>query len=145
MGERTVQAGGFRLTVGVPDRWAKAVRGAIGREAPPRGNQGDQPDGGLVVRPVLAVPFERRDPDAGLGFVRDRIRWRVDHRLEAAPDEVEDTAEALARCVAARPWYHTIELPHGIVTHGAYDNRALVPHYGIPADLRGQRPGRGVG
>jgi tRNA (mo5U34)-methyltransferase len=41
--------------------------------------------------------------------------------------------------VAHRAWYHTIELPGGIVTPGIYDHRPLVPHYGIPADLRGQR------
>lgn len=139
MAERTVRSGGFRLTVGVPDRLAQAVRRALGRQAPAPGNQGDQPGGGLVVRPVPPVPFERRDPDAGLGFVRDRIRWRADHHQEPAPDEVEGSAEALARQVAGRPWYHTIELPHGIVTPGAYDNRALVAHYGIPADLHGQR------
>ncbi len=36
-------------------------------------------------------------------------------------------------------WYHTIELPHGIVTTGIYDHRSLVPIYGIPGDLKGQR------
>jgi tRNA (mo5U34)-methyltransferase len=36
-------------------------------------------------------------------------------------------------------WYHTIELPGGVVTSGEYDHRPLVPSYGIPEDLTGQR------
>jgi len=139
MGERTVRAGEFRMTVEVPDRLMRAARRAIGRKTPVRGSQGDEPGGGLIVRKVPRVAFERRDPDAGLSFVQDRLEWRASHRREAAPDEVEDGIEALSRQVAAQPWYHTIELPHGIVTQGAYDNRAVVPHYGIPTDLRGQR------
>jgi len=34
-------------------------------------------------------------------------------------------------------WYHTIELPHGLVTPGLYDLRAAVPNFGFPDDLRG--------
>jgi SAM-dependent methyltransferase len=41
--------------------------------------------------------------------------------------------------VSSHPWYHTIELPDGIVTPGRYDHRQLVPHYGLPDDLRGKR------
>jgi len=85
------------------------------------------------------VPFRRHDPDAGILFVKLRRQWRVDHHRDAAPDEIEDGPESLARQVAARPWYHTLELPHGVVTSGAYDHRPLVPSYGIPADLRGKR------
>ena len=130
---------GFRLTVGAPDRLTGAVRRALARPAPRPDAAGNGAGGGLVVRPVPPVPFVRRSPEAGLTFVRDRLDWRAAHQREAAPDEVEDGAEALARQVAGRPWYHTLELPHGIVTPGVYDHRALVPRYGIPADLHGRR------
>ena len=138
MGERTLRIRGFRLTVEVPDRVARTLRRVLRRPAP--GSDGaPRPTGGLVVQPVPPVPFRPRDPEAGLAFVRDRLAWRARHHREAAPGEVEDGPEALARLVAGRPWYHTIELPHGIVTDGAYDHRPLVPAYGIPPDLSGMR------
>jgi tRNA (mo5U34)-methyltransferase len=45
----------------------------------------------------------------------------------------------LARQVSEMSWYHTIELPHGVVTPGTYDHRPLVPHYGFPDSLSGLR------
>jgi tRNA (mo5U34)-methyltransferase len=49
-----------------------------------------------------------------------------------------DPAAPLADRVASLPWYHTIELPGGVVTPGRYDHRPLVPHYGIPDDVAGK-------
>lgn len=37
-----------------------------------------------------------------------------------------------------RPWYHTIDLGHGVVTPGIFDHRPHLAHYGFPADLSGQ-------
>ncbi len=34
-------------------------------------------------------------------------------------------------------WYHTIELPGGLVTPGLYDLREALPNFGFPADMRG--------
>jgi len=48
-------------------------------------------------------------------------------------------AETLAARVAAIDWYHTIELPNGVVTDGAHDHRGIVSRYGLPADLSGRR------
>jgi tRNA (mo5U34)-methyltransferase len=45
----------------------------------------------------------------------------------------------LARQVSEVSWYHTIELPYGVVTPGTYDHRPLVPHYGLPDSLSGMR------
>lgn len=45
----------------------------------------------------------------------------------------------LAAAVAAVSWYHTIELPGGVVTPGVFDHRPLVPYYGLPDDLGGRR------
>jgi GT2 family glycosyltransferase/SAM-dependent methyltransferase len=36
-------------------------------------------------------------------------------------------------------WYHTIELPHGLVTPGTYDFRKTYPLYGFPDDMKGMR------
>ena len=35
-------------------------------------------------------------------------------------------------------WYHTIDLPDGLVTPGLYDLRGAVPNFGFPQDLRGK-------
>ncbi|MEY2406996.1 MAG: tRNA (mo5U34)-methyltransferase, partial [Acidimicrobiaceae bacterium] len=36
-------------------------------------------------------------------------------------------------------WYHTIELPGGVVTPGEYDLRSVVDKVGLPARLDGTR------
>jgi tRNA (mo5U34)-methyltransferase len=43
------------------------------------------------------------------------------------------------REVAARRWYHTIELPGGIVTPGEYDTRAALRRIPFPTSLDGRR------
>lgn len=53
----------------------------------------------------------------------------------ATPTETDE----FARRVEAVSWYHTIAMPGGIVTSGIFDHRKLVPHYGIPDDLKGKR------
>lgn len=60
---------------------------------------------------------------------------------QAPPRPSSDTPEAnaLAASVGALTWYHTIELPHGIVTPGYFDHRDLLPRYGLPARLDGLR------
>jgi tRNA (mo5U34)-methyltransferase len=35
-------------------------------------------------------------------------------------------------------WYHTVDLGDGVTTPGQYDQRDLVDHYGLPADLSGR-------
>ncbi|MEX0875690.1 MAG: methyltransferase domain-containing protein [Actinomycetota bacterium] len=56
---------------------------------------------------------------------------------DARPER--EAATSLADRVTAMYWYHTIELPGGVVTGGMNDHRALVPSYGIPDDLKGKR------
>jgi tRNA (mo5U34)-methyltransferase len=36
-------------------------------------------------------------------------------------------------------WYHTVELPHGLVTPGQYDFRQSLSCFPFPADMRGMR------
>lgn len=45
----------------------------------------------------------------------------------------------LADQVAALEWYHTIELPNGVVTPGFFDHRSVLDRYGFPATMRGTR------
>ncbi|HBY62312.1 MAG TPA: hypothetical protein DEH78_21020 [Solibacterales bacterium] len=37
------------------------------------------------------------------------------------------------------PWYHTLDLGHGVVTPGFFDHRPALPYYHLPADLTGLR------
>ena len=46
--------------------------------------------------------------------------------------------DALAREVAALPWYHTIDLGDGIVTPGVFDLRPAVSQFGVPERLDGK-------
>jgi tRNA (mo5U34)-methyltransferase len=41
--------------------------------------------------------------------------------------------------VAAQVWYHTFDLPGGIVTPGYYDLRSLIPKLPLPQSLAGKR------
>ena len=36
-------------------------------------------------------------------------------------------------------WYHTVELPGGLITPGLYDIRAALPNFHFPDDMRGMR------
>ncbi|HVU75066.1 MAG TPA: class I SAM-dependent methyltransferase [Mycobacteriales bacterium] len=45
----------------------------------------------------------------------------------------------LAAEVASRQWYHTIDLPGGVVTPGLFDIRPVLDRYGLPASLAGQK------
>ena len=50
------------------------------------------------------------------------------------------SADDLRAEVARHPWYHTIELPGGVVTPNAmFDHRPVLDRYPVPADLSGLR------
>ncbi len=55
-------------------------------------------------------------------------------QYQATPEDV-----ALADRVASIPWYHTINLGHGVVTPGFVDHREQVPFYRWPESLAGMR------
>jgi len=78
----------------------------------------------------------RRDPRFATSFVTG---YYGDDGSRPLPDPATLAAMPLAEQVAATRWYHTIELPGGVVTPGAFDHRPLVPHYGIPETLTGKR------
>jgi tRNA (mo5U34)-methyltransferase len=79
----------------------------------------------------LAKPPEERDPLAE--------RAAADYRRLVQAFRQRTEALGLAGEVAQFLWYHTIELPDGLVTPGAYDYRGVLPQFGFPADMSGQR------
>lgn len=48
-------------------------------------------------------------------------------------------ARKIVDLIARHSWYHTIELPHGVVTPGRVDHRNQLHYYGLPADMTGMR------
>lgn len=141
---RSVQIRGIRVSAEVPERYVPAplrrlVRGAY-RALHPGRTVPDGPRTPLTMGEIPVVSFERRDTERALAFLRDDIdRQGLEGADPGARRDADSDAQSLAAQVAAYPWYHTIELPHGIVTPGAYDHRSLVPRYGIPGDLAGKR------
>lgn len=89
------------------------------------------------TRPIPALRLTPRDPEASLA------PYRYPPPIADLPFGVSaDDAESIAKLkdlVHSRYWYHSIELPGGIVTSGEWDHRSLVPHYGLPTDLTGKR------
>ncbi len=149
---------GFGLELEVPDALGRRVAALARRVGPGsrRPGPGSDPAPGpggrapvappQVEAPSSAVRPVRRDPQRALDFLRARA-LAGDGRapspeLEAfmaRERERQETATSLADRVAARTWYHTIELPGGIVTPGAHDHRGLPEQIGLPADLHGLR------
>lgn len=143
-----MDVGGVRVSVDVPDRLVPpALRQGVrvAARALRKGGPGEarrRPDDRLELGIVPIVQPKSRDPDTALAFLSDGIdRSQVAPAAPAAPARTAASGDTgdLAAQVAAYHWYHSIELPNGIVTPGAYDHRPLVPHYGIPADLEGRR------
>jgi tRNA (mo5U34)-methyltransferase len=95
----------------------------------------------LRFRPVPELSAAKRDPRTALGFLSDFEQQSASVRNDSGNHPRTEhgsgtsTGTSLAETVAALPWYHTIEMPGGVVSHGMFDHRPLVPHYGIPQTL----------
>jgi tRNA (mo5U34)-methyltransferase len=126
---------GFSITVALPNRGAQRARTDA---APPSATPASEP-GTLVFGEPTTVVAERRDPEGAVAFIRTAIERRRSVGPPVAPTSEGDAGVALAAAAASRGWYHTIELPFGVVTAGAYDHRPLARRYGVPDDLHGQR------
>lgn len=79
-------------------------------------------------RPTL--PLRPHDPYVDAAFIQERLDRRSAPRSQGDDDKA---------AIEKQPWYHSIQLPDGSVTEGAFDHRQLVPFYGIPTDLQGMR------
>ena len=87
-------------------------------------------NGLTLAKKVPELELTRRDP-------LDAVRFLRGAQGRSEPDQT--SPDGLAESVYNLFWYHTIELPGGVVTPGHYDHRPLVPHYGLPERLDGQR------
>jgi tRNA (mo5U34)-methyltransferase len=87
----------------------------------------------VVEHPPVVVP-EYQDPDKA---VANMASFMDERRTPQGP--TSGPGAELTKQVGELSWYHTIELPHGVVTPGMYDHRPLVPHYGLPESLAGKR------
>lgn len=138
---RSIAVKGVRFSVEVPEHMAppalrRAVKRVVHMVRPPALRR---PTGGarLDFAEVPPVAYEPRDLDLALAFLVDDVdRGQLAPWVDTGTDP---DARRLANEVAGYPWYHTIELPFGIVTPGAYDHRPVVERYGIPDDLEGKR------
>ena len=129
---RTFTYRGFGLSLRVPERLPEAINGLRGRAAG-AGPNGSGP-GSSCARP--RVTAGRRSPAEAAAFLADFYGGRS---AAEVPDDAELARMPLEQQVASTHWYHTIELPGGVVTPGTFDHRPLVPHYGIPGSLAGKR------
>jgi tRNA (mo5U34)-methyltransferase len=99
-----------------------------------------------VADRIPRIYLRQRDAHEILPFFRQFRAREAETSAPSDESESESGGEAtasgsgdLARRVENVFWYHTIELPEGITTPGLYDHRSLVEHYGLPANLSGQR------
>jgi tRNA (mo5U34)-methyltransferase len=87
----------------------------------------------LTLGEVPAVSPRLRDPQAA---AREFGEFCAGYG--SMDDEAWESA-SLEDKVASVLWYHTIELPGGLVTRGLLDHRPLLPHYGLPGRLDEKR------
>lgn len=123
MPSRTLRWRGFSVQVSLPDRGNR--RGVDDAATPGR----------LVFRdPPPAPAVQQRDNSAALAF-----REVAESKGKEAAEHLTGDDEDLLRQVREFSWYHTIELPGGIVTPGQFDHRELLPRYGFPQRMDGLR------
>jgi len=133
MARRRFRWKGYELSVEVPETVAERLRALRKKPAEPQPSQDLE-----FMKPLPALHTQPRDPVKALDMIRlpegvTEVPW--------APKigDVPAGSEELAKEVATLAWYHTIELPGGVVTPGEWDHRSLVPHYGLPDDMTGMR------
>jgi len=125
-----------RLAIGaeMPERLADGLR-RLRRTARHRGGSVDPPGRLVVADRLPQLHVQRHDPGEALAFLREVHVHELPKGAPSANGSVDDLTARIAR----HWWYHSIELPDGTVTPGLYDHRPLVPRYGLPTDLTGQR------
>jgi tRNA (mo5U34)-methyltransferase len=90
----------------------------------------------------MAIRVDERyaKPLRALKKVLRTTRPSVDHGIESAvTGDGSAAAAALAADVARTPWYHTIDLGHGVVTPGFFDHRPMLSRYHLPESFAGLR------
>lgn len=133
MKSRELRFRNFALRVEVPERISRSRNGqpssdALVVEDPPP----------LRLRPrSLQRALDSVRPPELEGDGKSPSPAAVSHREEQARRAA--AATTFEERIALHTWYHTIELPGGLVTPGFFDHRDLLPFYGMPERLDGQR------
>ncbi|HEX3794008.1 MAG TPA: class I SAM-dependent methyltransferase [Acidimicrobiales bacterium] len=99
----------------------------------------------LATTPTRQPPLVR-EPQRALDFLRapalqgdGKSPNPVTQEYLADAQRTRASASTLTERVASIPWYHTIDLGHGVVTPGNHDHRSFVSKIGIPDNLEGKR------
>jgi tRNA (mo5U34)-methyltransferase len=132
MAPLTLRSGPVSVTLDLPAKVLKALRRIPASAGTAGGRHLSAAPSRLEVsnrKPVLHT--EPRSVAASAAYFREIHEMNLAKAASATSDDLRGR-------VSSAWWYHTIELPGGVTTPGAYDHRELVPHYGLPADLRGQ-------
>ncbi len=142
MARRSLRWRGFGVDVEVPERVATAAKKLVRRGK----GAGPAPNRPLLEFPRSSPQLHLRYPAEPTSRYMDELRMIKEWHPDLWNSEGGDGGDDLAAKVKRIYWYHTLELPGGVVTPGYYDHRTLVPYYGIPGDLTGKRvlDGRGA-
>lgn len=128
------------IAADVPDRLVQPARRVRAQLRRARAAVDRAPERQLVFAPVPELNLQARDPRSQIPFLRSMSQPQFQLGEQGGSSRTDDgQANELKAAVAQLSWYHTIELPFGIVTPGFYDHRPLVSRYGLPDDLSGQR------
>ena len=123
--EERVRIGPLELSVALDAREVEAVRQSAAFRQ--------------IIRPAA------RRLKGGIRAVRGAKASSNGHAATPAKPLVQSEAPAspearrIIELIATHSWYHTIELPHGVVTPGRVDHRRQLHHYGLPDDMTGMR------
>lgn len=135
MAKRSWRWRGFGFEVEIPQRAASMVNRLF--QSNKTGPEASQRI--ILEFPTSSPQLHLQDPGEAIHRYVSELRqvqeWSPALWRGETPGEEGDLAAKIQR----RSWYHTLELPGGLVTPGFYDHRPLVPHYGIPGDLAGKR------
>lgn len=89
----------------------------------------------VLAKRLPSLDVEHHDGGEAIPLIEELMGQRSQREALAGTAATNDLASEVDRTY----WYHTIELPEGIVTPGYFDHRPLLPHYGLPKDLDGKR------
>lgn len=120
---------GFSVQLSVPDRVVPR-----GRRTGASDN-GDSRAGRLIFCDPVQPKTTYRDPEKAIAF--KQVAEEAGEQQAIQHGWTGD--DELSQLIRSVSWYHTIELPNGVVTPGQFDHRELLPRYGLPRDLSGKR------
>ena len=139
MARRGWERAGWSVAIGVPDAIAARLRRALGAASRFLGTGPRAATGERIAHVDAEGRSLRLAAAPRVALVKEDAQATVDAFLAAAALNVSSDAPTLATAIAQESWYHTIELPGGMITSGWFDHRPLLPYYGLPEDMSGSR------